>query len=72
MIEPHPDSQMAMISAGYMAKRVARRVFTMRMCSLFLLMSSALLLTGCATANSDERAIFYSGWGNPNSKPLLQ
>jgi len=45
-----------------------------RMCLLFLLVSSALLLTGCATANmsSDDRAVFYSGWADPNSSPPIQ
>ncbi len=42
-----------------------------RICLLFLLVSSALLLTGCATANmsSDDRATFYKGWVDPNSSP---
>jgi hypothetical protein len=47
-------------------------VFTDRTCILFLLMSSALLLAGCATTNSDERDIFYSGWVDPHSNTLIQ
>lgn len=47
-------------------------VFTVRTCILFSLVSSALLLTGCATTNSDERDIFYSGWVEPHSNPLIQ
>jgi len=47
-------------------------VFTVRMCSLFLLLSFALLLTGCANLSPDDREIFYSGWANPNSSPRTQ
>jgi hypothetical protein len=47
-------------------------VFTVRMCSLFLLLFSVLLLTGCANLSSDDREIFYSGWANPNSSPRTQ
>ena len=47
-------------------------VFAVRMCSLFVLLSSTLLLTGCASVSPDERAIFYSGWGNPNNSALIQ
>jgi hypothetical protein len=52
------------------AKRVA--VFAVRMCLLFLFVSSALLLTGCANLSSDDRDVFYSGWRDPNSNPLIQ
>ena len=42
--------------------------FTARMCLLFLLLSSAILVTGCATnVSPEDRAIFYSGWVNPNA-----
>jgi hypothetical protein len=42
------------------------------LCLLFLLTSSALLLTGCSTVSPEDRAFFYSGWVNPNSQPLGQ
>lgn len=54
-------------------KRAA--VFAVRTCSLFLLLCFVLLLTGCAgmsSMNSDDREIFYGGWGNPNSSPRIQ
>ena len=47
-------------------------VFTGRMCSLVLLLSSVLLLTGCANMSPDDREIFYSGWANPNPNPRTQ
>jgi hypothetical protein len=47
-------------------------VFAVRMWILFLLASSALLLTGCANLSSDDRAVFYSGWADPKSHPLIQ
>ena len=46
--------------------------FAMRMGVLLLLVASALLSTGCASLTLDDRDIFYSGWKNPNSKPLVQ
>ncbi len=43
-------------------------MLTARMCLLFLLLSSALLVTGCATnVSPEDRATFYSGWVNPNA-----
>jgi hypothetical protein len=42
-------------------------VFATRMCLLLLLMSSALLVTGCSTVSPDDRAFYYSGWVNPNA-----
>jgi len=47
-------------------------VFAVRIWILFLLASSALLLTGCADLSSDDRAVFYSGWADPKSTPLIQ
>ena len=47
-------------------------MFAVRMWILFLLASSALLLTGCANLSSDDRAVFYSGWTDPKSSPLIQ
>ena len=47
-------------------------VFAVRMCLLLLLVSSAFLLTGCASLSSDDRAVFYSGWTDPKSSPLIQ
>jgi hypothetical protein len=44
-------------------------VFRERMCILFLLICSALLVTGCATVSPEDRAFYYSGWVNPNSQP---
>ncbi|MGO9609530.1 MAG: hypothetical protein ACLPT4_07830 [Verrucomicrobiia bacterium] len=46
--------------------------FAVRMCLLLLLVSSALLLPGCADLSSDDRAVFYSGWADPKSNPLIQ
>jgi hypothetical protein len=45
--------------------------FAGRMCLLVLVVSSALLVMGCATMTSDEQDVFYSGWGNPKSNPLI-
>jgi hypothetical protein len=53
-------------------ERNVASTLAVRMCLLFLLVSSALLLTGCATTNPDERDVFYSGWVDPHSNPLLQ
>ena len=47
-------------------------VFAVRMWILFLLASSAFLLTGCASRSSDDRAVFYSGWADPKPNPLIQ
>jgi len=47
-------------------------VFAVRVGLLLLLISSALLVTGCASVSSDDRETFYSGWANPNSKPPVQ
>jgi hypothetical protein len=38
---------------------------------LLLLMSSALLATGCADLSSDDHAVFYKGWVDPKSDPLI-
>jgi hypothetical protein len=46
--------------------------FAGRMCLLLLLVSFALLATGCASLSSDDRAVFYNGWANPNSNPPIQ
>ncbi|MGD0058382.1 MAG: hypothetical protein ABSD58_03100 [Verrucomicrobiia bacterium] len=46
--------------------------FAMRMCLLLLLVSSALLVTGCADLSSDDRAVFYNGWTDPKSNTLIQ
>lgn len=29
-------------------------------------------LTGCADLSSDDRAVFYRGWADPKSDPLIQ
>jgi hypothetical protein len=42
------------------------------MCRLILLVSSALLVTGCATMSSDDRAVFYNGWADPKSDAFIQ
>jgi hypothetical protein len=46
-------------------------MLVVRMCLLLLLVSCALLATGCADMSSDEHAVFYKGWVDPNSAPLL-
>jgi hypothetical protein len=45
--------------------------FVVRACLLVLLVSSALLVTGCATMDSDEQDVFYSGWASPKSDPII-
>jgi hypothetical protein len=45
--------------------------FAGRMCLLVLVVSSALLVTGCATMTSDEQDVFYRGWANPKTDPLI-
>ena len=47
-------------------------VLAVRIGLLLLLMSSAFLLTGCADISSDDRSMFYSGWVNPNGRPMTQ
>ena len=44
-------------------------VFAVRMGILFLLVSSALLVAGCADLSSDDRAVFYHGSADPKSDP---
>ncbi len=46
--------------------------FAMRLCLLLLLVSSALLVTGCADLSSDDRAVFYNGWTDPKSNTLIR
>ena len=50
-------------SAAFLAVRIGL---------LLLLVSSAFLLTGCASMSSDDRSMFYSGWVNPNGRPMTQ
>jgi hypothetical protein len=52
------------------SKRAA--AVALRVGVLFLLVTSGLLLTGCATVSSDDRDIFYSNWVDPHSNPLVQ
>jgi hypothetical protein len=47
-------------------------VFAMRMGFLLLLVSSTLLIAGCASLSSDDRAVFYGGSVDPKSAPLIQ
>ena len=54
------------------SSRKSVAVLAVRTCILSLVVSSALLLTSCATMSPDARAVFYSGWGNPNSNSLIQ
>lgn len=49
-------------------KKIA--VFAVRMGILFLLVSSALQVAGCADLSSDDRAVLYHGWADPKSDPL--
>jgi hypothetical protein len=56
-------------STGKNAMPKSPVVLAVRMCLLFLLISSALLVTGCANVSPEDRAFYYSGWVNPNSQP---
>jgi hypothetical protein len=47
-------------------------MFAVRMGILFLFVSSALLTAGCADLSADDHAVFYSGWVNPHSDPLVK
>ena len=51
---------------------VISRSVTVRIGLLLLLISAGFLLAGCANMNSDDRATFYSGWANPNGRPVTQ
>lgn len=51
------------MAASPSGKRVP--LFAVRVCLLVLLMSSALLATGCADLSSDDRNVFYKGWADP-------
>jgi hypothetical protein len=48
------------------------RLRLVSLCLLFLLTSSALVLTGCANVSPEDRAFFYKGWVNPNAQPVGQ
>ncbi|HTS19950.1 MAG TPA: hypothetical protein VMP11_20410 [Verrucomicrobiae bacterium] len=43
------------------------------MCILLLLVHVVLLASGCADMNSDDRAVFYHGWLDPqHADPLIK
>jgi len=47
-------------------------VLAVRIGLLLMFISSLSLLTGCANMSSDDRSMFYSGWANPNGRPMNQ
>jgi hypothetical protein len=63
---------MVQSSAGKNGVSKNAAAFVVRIGLLLLLMSAALLLTGCTSMSSDDNSIFYKGWVNPKSQPLVQ
>jgi hypothetical protein len=51
---------------------LSKKAVALRVGALFLLVTSGVLLTGCATVSSDDRDVFYSNWVDPHSNPLVQ
>jgi len=65
------DGNVARSVAQTMDRSAARLVGPM--CILLLLVHVVLLASGCADMNSDDRAVFYHGWLDPqHADPLIK